>query len=238
MRKQRRVLTFGGQLIPFVLVRRDRKTMEIAVEPDGSVVVVAPKRVLVAVIEAKLRKRAAWVRKQQATFARYRPGTPARRFLSGESHRYLGRRYRLKVRRDESPGVTLLRGVLVVQSPDPACPERTRQLLEGWYRQRARDKFAERLEMNLQRFALPDAFRPVGLVIRKLKCRWGSMSPGRRLVINARLIEAPVESIDYVITHELCHIAEANHGRRFTDLLDRVLPDWRQRKDRLERAMA
>ena len=64
------------------------------------------------------------------------------------------------------------------------------------------------------------------------------MSPAGRLLLNRRLIEAPVDAIDYVITHELCHIAEPNHRAAFYELLDRVLPDWQHRKQRLERIMA
>ena len=72
-----------------------------------------------------------------------------------------------------------------------------------------------------------------------MRQRWGSLSPSSRLLLNRRLIEAPVDAIDYVITHELCHIAV----NRITDagffaLLDRILPDWPRRKERLERRMA
>jgi predicted metal-dependent hydrolase len=64
------------------------------------------------------------------------------------------------------------------------------------------------------------------------------MSPSGGLVLNRRLIEAPVDAIDYVITHELCHIAEPHHSSAFYQLLDRILPDWQRRKERLERVMA
>lgn len=85
----------------------------------------------------------------------------------------------------------------------------------------------------------PEAFRPKGLIIiRQLRQRWGSMSPAGLLMLNLRLIEAPVDAIDYVMTHELCHIAKPHHGRDFFELVERVMPDWRNRKDRLERIMA
>ena len=68
--------------------------------------------------------------------------------------------------------------------------------------------------------------------------RWGSLSPSRRLLLNRRLIEAPVDTIDFVIVHELCHMAEPHHGAAFYRLLDRVMPDWAGRKGRLEEWMA
>ena len=126
----------------------------------------------------------------------------------------------------------------MVYSRCPGEPEITRALLERWYRERARAKFTERLEVNLERFPDSEAFRPQGIIVRQLRKRWGSMSPGMRLLLNRRLIEAPVDAIDYVITHELCHIAEPHHGTAFFALLDTVLPDWSKRKERLERCMA
>jgi len=166
------------------------------------------------------------------------PRTPARRFLPGETHLYLGRQYRLKVVRHIQAEEKLIRGFIVVQSHRPDRPEVTRALVDSWYRKRARTKFAERLEAALGRFPKPETFRPRGLIVRQLRQRWGSMSPAGRLLLNRRLIEAPLDAIDYVITHELCHIAEPHHGRRFFELLDRTMPDWPKRKERLERVMA
>jgi len=111
------------------------------------------------------------------------------------------------------------------------------QLLSGDHK-RLQTKFIERIDVNLTRFPDGDARRPKGLIVRHMKQRWGSMSPGARLMLNRRLIEAPLDAIDYVITHELCHVTEANHGRAFYDLLAKVMPDWERRKLRLERAMA
>ena len=106
----------------------------------------------------------------------------------------------------------------------------TRNFLEGWYRDRANAKFAERLEESLKRFHNPNTFRPRGLEVRYMKQRWGSMSSSSQLLLNCRLIQASVDGIDYVITHELCHIAEPHHGPDFYDLLNRVLPNWPKRK--------
>ena len=141
------------------------------------------------------------------------------------------------MRHDAEPGVKLIRGFIVVRSKWPKEPQVTRELLEGWYSDRAQLKFGERIELCVQRFPEPDAFRPAGLVVREMRMRWGSMSSSSRLMMNRRLIQAPVDAIDYVITHELCHIAEPHHGPPFFDFLNRVMPDWERRKQRLERMM-
>ena len=238
MSTERHSVQYGEHRIDFAIVRRERTTLEIAVEPDASVVVAAPQDAPLAAIEAKVRKRAAWIRRQQRYFIQFLPRTPDRQYVAGETHLYLGRQYRLKVVPHVQAGVTLIRGFIVVHTHRPERVEATRELVEGWYRDRAHAKFAERLEANLLRFSVPDAFRPKGLIVRHLRQRWGSMSPASRLLLNRRLIEAPVDAIDYVITHELCHIAVPHHGPEFFDLLDRILPDWPRRKERLEKVMA
>jgi predicted metal-dependent hydrolase len=231
-------LLYGETRIDYQVVRRARKTLEIAVEPDASVVIAAPEDASLEAIEAKLRKRAAWVTRQQRFFAQFLPRVPPREFLPGETHLYLGRQYRLKVVPHVQQAVKMMRGYFIVQTHRPLSPDITRELVEAWYRERAHIKFAERIEINLRRFADAEAHRPKGLTLRHLKQRWGSMSPGSRLMLNRRLIEAPIDAIDYVITHELCHVAEPHHGAAFYELLGRVMPDWERRKLRLERAMA
>lgn len=238
MEGERFSLNYGRQRIDYQVVRRARRTLEIAVEPDMSVVITAPVDASLEAIEAKIRKRTAWIARQQRFFAQFLPRLPARRFVAGESHRYLGRQYRLKVVPHVQQMVKLSRGQLVVQTHHPLSPETTKELVEAWYREKAEVWFLERIEVNLERFPDGEARRPRGLVVRQLKQRWGSMSPGSRLLLNRRLIEAPIDAIDYVITHELCHVTEPHHGSTFYDLLARVMPDWERRKQRLERAMA
>jgi predicted metal-dependent hydrolase len=111
-------------------------------------------------------------------------------------------------------------------------------MVELWYARKARVRFQERIEACMQRFARPDSIMPSGVTIRTMQKRWGSMSQGRRLMLNQRLIQAPVDTIDYVITHELCHLLERDHSPRFFRLLKRVMSDWEQRKEKLEQFLS
>ena len=131
---ERHWVQYGEHRIAFSVVRRDRKTLEIGVEPDATVVVAAPRDASIEAICEKVRRRAAWVRRQQRFFSQFLPRTPARRFVSGETHLYLGRQYRLKVIACEKPGVKLIRGFIVVRSREPGRSELTRGLVEKWYR--------------------------------------------------------------------------------------------------------
>jgi predicted metal-dependent hydrolase len=235
---EKRSVRYGTHVIEFSLVRRDRRTLEIAVEPDASVVVTAPADAGLEAVHAKVRRRAAWIRHQQRYFAQFLPSTPLRRYLAGETHLYLGRQHRLKIAAGHPEAVKVARGFIHVTTRYPEDPRSVEALVEDWYRERARRKFAEKLEISLRRFPNPEAHRPKALIVRRIKRRWGSMSPAGRLLLNLRLIEAPATAIDYVITHELCHVAEPNHGRRFFALLTKVMPDWEKRKQHLERLMA
>lgn len=238
MRRELHSVLYGSQVISFQLKRRKRTTLAISVYPDLTVEVVAPLDAPLERVYAKVRARARWIKHQLRFFDQFLPRTPDRQYVSGETHRYLGRQYRLKVVEGDSPSVKLTRGWLTVTSPAPTDVAVTRRLVEAWFLGRARGKFAERLNECLRLFPDPEAVRPVGLIVRSLSARWGSMTAARRLVLNRRLIQAPTPCIDYVIAHELCHVLHPHHGPEFRRMLEFVMPDWEKRKLRLEQVMA
>lgn len=233
-----RTIDYGANTIAFAIERRDRKTLEIAVEPDLRVNIAAPIDAVAKDIDAKVRKRAAWILKQQAFFRQFLPRTPERKFVAGETHLYLGRQYRLKVRPGLIDRVRLYRGYIDIETIRPKTTAHIQDTVQDWYRNRAKMKFDERLQLCCERFAVPEKVVPKAVIVRKLSQRWGSMSSAGRLILNTRLIEAPIDAIDYVITHELCHILHPHHGPAFFDLLVRVMPDWEVRKSKLEKLMA
>lgn len=231
-------LAYGTASIEFQLFRRDRKTLSISVKPDLGIEVVAPFDAPLERIFEKVRKRAPWIQKQVRFFSQFQPRTPERRYLPGETHLYLGRQYKLKVVPHIQQRVKLYRGCVVVQSYRPKDSALTKEVVEEWYHERARIKFGERLDICRSRFPNPDEYEPSGIIIRQLKRRWGSMTADRKLILNRSLIRASVDAIDYVITHELCHIRHDHHGPEFYELFGRVMPDWEKRKIKLERQLA
>jgi predicted metal-dependent hydrolase len=231
-------LPYGDSLIAFRLERRNRKTLAISVGPDAEVEVIAPRDAPLEKVLEKVRKRAPWIRRQQRFFVQFQPRTPERQYVGGETHLYLGRQYKLKVVPHIQQQVKLYRGRLIVQSIKPKNRELTKMLVEHWCRERAQAKFRERLALCQGYFPDPEEFSPSGLVIMQLRQRWGSMTPSGKLILNRVLIRASVDAIDYVITHELCHMRHNNHGAAFLELLNRVMPDWEKRKLKLERQLA
>jgi predicted metal-dependent hydrolase len=229
-------IRYGRQEIGYEAFPGQRKTMEIAVHPDGNVVVKAPLGTSKEAIEERLGKRARWLIRQLDFFRQFDPRTPPRQYLSGETHLYLGRRYRLKVQKGGKEGVKLTRGILYVTLGSVDSPEKVKKLLSDWYRARAEDKFKESVIRCLANFRKQGYSEPE-LKIRHMKTRWGSLSPRGTLTLNPDLIKAPRDCIDYVITHELCHLKYKHHGPEFYQLLERVMPDWQKRKHRLELAL-
>lgn len=223
---------YGTTTIQYDLHFAARKTLGIDVHPDLSVTVTAPQDSSPADVAVRVKKRGAWILRQQREFALYLPLVPPRKYVSGETHRYLGKQYRLKVVTDLEERVKLANGRLFVHTPDPQKRERVQALLTEWYRGHAQRVFAERLVICFPRVAKYGVTYPE-LEIRQMEKRWGSCTAEGKILLNLRLIQAPKELIDYVVTHELCHLLEHHHGAAFYALLDRVMLDWRARRQRL-----
>nr|BFE44097.1 SprT family zinc-dependent metalloprotease [Pseudarthrobacter oxydans] len=244
---EQRQVEYGTHLIEYCLERRERATLEITVTPAGLVRVAAPIGAATEDIAAKVRKRARWILAQQSSFSNFRPHTPPRVFVPGETHLYLGRQYRIRVVQPEAgkaipqactPSVRMVRGFLELSGVDFYDTGAIEKHIKEWYRKRAEVQLPSRLELNRQRFPNPLAVQPKSLKLQQMPTRWGSTSPAGRLVLNPELIRAPMDCIDYVVTHELCHLLVPNHGRRFFELQRLVMPDWERRKQRLEKVMA
>lgn len=209
-----------------------RKTLVITVHPDLRVSVVAPAGADLDAVRAKVHKRGSWMGKQWRELELYLPKQPPWRYVNGETHRYLGRQYRLRAEKGEEESLRCLRGSFRITTRNVPTPEIARRRLEAWYRYRADIVFRDRLDVCHARAAREGIALPA-LKIKRMKKRWGSCAPDGIITLNLELIKAPKECIDYVIMHELCHIKEAHHGPRFWALLGRVMPDFERRKTQL-----
>ncbi|MFM4862197.1 M48 family metallopeptidase [Aeromonas media] len=226
--------SYGGELIRFERLTRPKAgKLLIKVHPDCRVEVMAPPQTPDEEVLAAVKKRARWIYEQLRDFRQQLEHVTPRRYVSGESHLYLGKQYLLKVIVAPSSvqGVKLLRGKLEVSVRQPG-PETVKAQLTQWYRTRARELFAKRLDAMLEQ-ALWVVDRPP-LRLLNMQTQWGSCSPNGRITLNPHLVKAPRECIDYVILHELCHLAEHNHSERFWRLLSQVMPTWEKTKQLLD----
>ncbi len=227
-------LQYGTTTIVYRVSYTERTTLAIHVHPDAQVIVEAPHGTDLAVIEARVHKRAAWILRQQDRFRRYALQAPPRRYVSGETHYYLGRQYRLKVQQSATrrESARMSRGRILIYVQDTQNSERVGQLLERWYRKQAKRVFQERLDLWHPKAARLGIPYPM-LSVRRMKSRWGSCTPSGKITLNLHLIQLPKVSIDYVLVHELCHLKHPNHSPAFYALLERLMPDWRDRRKRL-----
>jgi predicted metal-dependent hydrolase len=223
---------WGSIRIPYAYRYSKRKTLGLHVYPDLSVVVSAPFNTNLEKIRDFVRRRGGWVRKAWQEFDLYLPKLPPRRYISGETHRYLGRQYRLKIEQGREDSVKCLRGYLLITTK--AAPQATavKVLLTKWYRVHADVVFKERLQFCHERTTRLGIPLPI-LQIRQMISRWGSFSASGRITLNLALIKAPKECIDYVVLHELCHFKEKHHGPRFWSLMCRLMPDYEKRRLKL-----
>ena len=229
------LLKYGGCEIPFRLSLGDRKKLTIHVYPEMRVEVLAPRGRDVESILARVQGRARWIVKQWRYFDQFHPKQPERRFVSGETHRYLGRQYRLKILTGDWPSeaVKLIGPYFCVHVQSDQDGQSVETLLEDWYRARAKEVFGRRVRVCLDSSMSLKVAVPV-VQVRTMARRWGSCTQRGTILLNLELIKAPVACIDYVVMHELCHLKEPNHGPRFFRLLSRFMPDWEVRKERLE----
>lgn len=230
-----RAFNYGGDKILFQRVNRKSisEKILIKVHPDCRVEVMAPSTASDDAILDAVKKRARWIYQQLQNFREQQKHASPRQYISGESHFYLGKQYLLKVHvsPDTLETTKLSRGKLDVFVKEKS-PAHVQELLSDWYKHRAKEVFAKRLDAVLEQ-ALWVKERPP-LRILTMKTQWGSCSPAGRLTLNPHLVKAPRECIDYVILHELCHIAEHNHSKRFYRLMQQVMPGWEKIKERLD----
>lgn len=216
--------------------RESSKSVQIKVHPDCRIVALAPQSASNQDVIAAVEKRGRWISKQLKDFREQNKYVTPRKFVSGESHLYLGRQYQLKVmpaskQQKHEAAIKLFRGKLEVHGTDRS-PVSVSGTLDSWYKARARIVFQQRLEHILPKTLWVSDPPPIRIFA--MKTQWGNCSPAGRLTLNPHLVKAPTVCIDYVLLHELCHLAEHNHSERFYRLMSQVMPDWEVVKQRLD----
>jgi len=227
-------IQLGSKQIDFRLEYSDRKTLGITVTPNLFVYVKAPIDTSIERVKEKLLKKAPWIIRQQSYFLTFHPKTPARRFVGGETHLYLGRQYRLKVIISKIESVKLKGKFIEVTTTDKS---RVKQLVGEWYLHNAKSKFRALAQPLIDNFK-KHKIEPSSIVLRDMPTRWGSCTPKGKIILNPELIKAPKGCIEYVIIHELSHLVHHNHTQKFIDLQNKEMHDWEKWKMKLEKLLA
>jgi len=226
-------IAFGREHISFVLIYGDHNRFQITVKPDMTVEVQAPAGKPLEAVLTRVRKRASWIVKQLHFFEEFHPRAVAKRFVSGETFRYLGRQYRLKVVTGKDRRVHLGRPFITVYLPDPKNAGAVESLVRNWYQERAKEVLGNRFDAIYDNIKGRLHSKPA-LRVQCMIRRWGSCTNRNLIVLNTSLVQAPIRCIDYVIVHELCHLSFHDHSRKFWRLLTQSIPDWEVAKKHLE----
>lgn len=229
-------VNYGSKIIEYKLSFAARKSLGIKVLPDGSVSVIAPIDTNLIDINKKIKLKANWILKQQAFFCSYKPNTPERKYINGETHLYLGRQYKLQIIEDVINEIKLYRGAMIMKTKKTNT-EYLEKKLNEWYKEKAIIHFEELLDSSLEKFSKYKIEKPV-LDIRLMQKRWGSCTKSGKIILNTELIKAPKGSIEYVVIHELCHLVHHNHNKEFYDLQNALSPNWEKWKEKLEHALS
>lgn len=217
--------------LDYHLIRSRRRSLELRIYPDHRLEVRAPMRTRQRDIDAFVASRRDWIERKRAAMP---PPPPPPDFGHGSLHLYLGERRPLHLESGRHR-VSFDNGAIRVRTSDIHCPDAIAGSLEKGYREAARSLFDWLIDKHFPWFAERGHRRP-RLRVKKMKTRWGSLSQRGYINLNMQLVKTPVECIEYVVVHELCHLEEANHGPGFHALMDRHLPDWRRRRDVLNRS--
>ena len=226
-------IQYGATIIDYVIEFAQRKTLSICVNPDSSVCLKAPIDATLEQIQQKVHKRACWILKQKRFFESFGTSTTKRQYISGESHLYLGRQYMLRVKESNVNAVHYQNNIIEIE-----CRHKKDAgiLLQTWYRQRANVKFQEYAQPIIEQFSIYGV-KPQSLSIKKMDKQWGYCTIDGHITLNPRLICAPRCCIEYVITHELCHLIYRSHNKEFYALLTKEMPHWEKWKNKLERIL-
>lgn len=221
--------------IPVEVVRKEIKNLHLAVyPPNGRVRIAVPSRVNDEAVRLAVVSKLGWIRRRQRELKR-QVRQSKREMVTGESHFVQGRRYRLNVIEHDGAAAVAIRGnkTLELRAREGADSLKRSEVLQRWYRQLLREQIPDLLTK----------WEPVVGVeiaawgIKKMKTKWGSCNAdARRIWLNLELAKKPYECLEYVLVHEMIHLLERYHNDRFRELMDKFMPQWRLRREELNRA--
>lgn len=216
-----------GSLLFEVRRSERRRTLGLTVDRSGDVVLHAPTQAPEEELSRWAHRKLLWVYRKLALKEALAPKVREPEFVHGETFWYLGRPYRLVVVSEQDDALVFdgRRFSLRRDATGHAV-----QHFRRWYITEGREWITGRVRFLSRRTGRP----PAGVRLRDLGFRWGSCGSSGTLLFNWRLLQLPVRLVDYVITHELAHLIELHHTPAFWQVLDRVMPDWKERTNELQ----
>jgi predicted metal-dependent hydrolase len=205
------------------LIRSGRKTIGMIIMPDGTLVVRAPVRASLRSIQQTVDKNTPWILRNKQKALDTAAKKPPRKYLPGEKFLFLGKEYELVLSSNNDTPVKLDTNRLIINS---SYSKNAREIIYSWYEKQAVRVLNERIELYSKKMGTDYS----KMRITHAERRWGSCNAKGNICFSFRLVMAQVPVIDYVVAHELVHIKEKNHSRKFWDKVQAVMPDYKEHK--------
>lgn len=230
-----RTVEADGNAISYTLERKPVKNINLRIRPDNCVYVSAPKDVATKMVDAFVVEKSAYILRALKKFKdKNRESTLENNFVNGETVKFLGRNLRLKVKNASRSKVESDESYVTLYVKDVQDTDLKKRVLETWLRKKCKDEITaicKKVYPQVKKYGI--AFPEIQF--REMVSRWGSCSPKKGFVtFNTALIAMPVSCIEYVVTHEFTHFLYPNHSKKFYQQLATFMPDWEERKKRLE----
>lgn len=225
--------------IPYLLTRKSVKNVNLRIKPEGEVLVSANNSVSTDFIDAFIEKKQRYIFSVLSRYEEKKKLFQAvpKRYVSGESYDLLGKSLRLKVEANKEENVYTDGVYIFLKVKDKDDFRHKEIMMSKWLKQYQTTVFEELLQEKYLLFEKYGVTYPT-LKIRNMTSRWGSCQPKKGIItLNSKLIEAPRNCIEYVILHELVHFIHPNHSRQFWDFVAMMMPDWKERKEELEKTI-
>ena len=212
--------------IQYTLARSRRKTASIYIERDGQITVLVPEKLTAPQIESLIESKRKWIYKNLAEWQDLNARKVDRDYVNGEGFPYLGRSYRLKLVSELPEPLMLKDGYFCLLANNGTIPDADAAFKE-FYRQ----KGASRIPPRVAYFQAKMGVQSKQIKVLDLQHRWASCAPGGNLNFHWKCMMAPLTIIDYIVVHELTHLIHPNHTTAFWNEVDKVMPDFQERKE-------
>lgn len=217
-----------------LIVRKSVKNLHLSVlPPDGWVRITAPQNMNDDAIRTLIALRLPWIKKQQAKFSGQQRQTK-RDYVGGESHYFLGKRYKLEVVYKDEPSKVTMKGKskIVLQCRPKATTKKRQEIMANWYREELHSVVDELITKWQKKVGV----KVSSWNIKQMKTRWGTCNHEKaKILLNLELAKKPIACIEYVVVHELVHLIEKKHSEKFVALVAKYISKWKSLKDELNR---
>ncbi len=227
-RKTKMNFAYGESKVEFEIEYRDRKSLRISIEPPGHVFIIAPINMREEDIQKVLDKKSGWISRKLKEIKESGVLKSGKDYVDGEVFMYMGRENKLSIEMDNSlkKPIAEFNGREFQIRTNTRESSKLKKAMEDWYRKRTLEIVTLRIGHYQKHFHQ----RPLDIRSKRQKSRWGSCSSAHRLNFNLKCSMAPLEVVDYIVVHEMCHMVHFNHSKEFWSLLEGILPGYKERR--------